>query len=185
KKAWARPLKNKTSAKVINAFEKVFQQSGTTPENLQSDKGKEFVAHDTDNLIYFRVQYHDEYCNEAYIKQMSGLALNYFKEDETRMMYRDKAAWYACRIPAGDYENIQSIIKVINQHEIIQKLLNFEYDKTTKRVSLNMKDEVAFLGLSQRLCIQLEYEPGINIAKYPRPLHPANIWVGLPTQMLV
>ncbi|KAF2892091.1 hypothetical protein ILUMI_14082 [Ignelater luminosus] len=140
---------------------------------------------DTDNLIYYRVQYHDEYCKEDYIEKMLKNAGNCFKENETCMVYNDKRAWYVFRISAGDYENILSIIQVINQHEVIKKLLNFEYNKTTKRVSLNMKDEVAFLGLSQRLCIQLRYEPRINMAKYPRPLHPANIWIGLPSQMFV
>ncbi|KAF2905113.1 hypothetical protein ILUMI_01062 [Ignelater luminosus] len=51
KKVWVRPLKNKTFAEVINAFKKVFQQNGTTPENLQSDKEKEFVAQFVQNFL--------------------------------------------------------------------------------------------------------------------------------------
>ncbi|KAF2885840.1 hypothetical protein ILUMI_20333 [Ignelater luminosus] len=44
KKAWAMPLKHKTSTEVINAFKQVFDASGHTPKHLQTDKGKDFLA---------------------------------------------------------------------------------------------------------------------------------------------
>lgn len=44
KMAWARPLKSKTAKAIINAFKEIFQECGSTPLKLQTDKGKEFVA---------------------------------------------------------------------------------------------------------------------------------------------
>lgn len=44
KVAWAKPLKLKTASSVINAFKEIFEECGTTPVNLETDKGKEFVA---------------------------------------------------------------------------------------------------------------------------------------------
>ena len=42
KRAWAVPLKNKTGAEIIKAFEKIFKE-GRTPEKLQTDAGSEFM----------------------------------------------------------------------------------------------------------------------------------------------
>uniref|UniRef100_A0A1Y1N5I8 Integrase catalytic domain-containing protein n=1 Tax=Photinus pyralis TaxID=7054 RepID=A0A1Y1N5I8_PHOPY len=44
KKAWARPLKQKTANSIIEAFSSIFEECDNTPENIQTDKGKEFVA---------------------------------------------------------------------------------------------------------------------------------------------
>ena len=44
KRAWAVPLKNKTSAEIIKAFEKIFKEGRRrTPEKLQTDAGSEFM----------------------------------------------------------------------------------------------------------------------------------------------
>lgn len=45
KYAWAKPLKNKTSNMIIDAFKKIFEE-GRKPENLRTDRGKEFVNND-------------------------------------------------------------------------------------------------------------------------------------------
>ena len=42
KKAWVRPLKDKTAASVADAFEDVFRESGRTPRKLRTDQGLEF-----------------------------------------------------------------------------------------------------------------------------------------------
>ena len=42
KRAWAVPLKNKTGAEIIKAFETIFKE-GRTPEKLQTDAGSEFM----------------------------------------------------------------------------------------------------------------------------------------------
>lgn len=61
KYVWVEPLRDKTSASVINAFQRVLDGSeGRVPEYLQSDKGREFVARPfqhflKENDIRFRV----------------------------------------------------------------------------------------------------------------------------------
>ena len=42
KKAWVRPLKDKTAATVARAFEDVFEKDGRVPRKLRTDKGQEF-----------------------------------------------------------------------------------------------------------------------------------------------
>lgn len=44
KVAWVKTLKLKTGASVINAFKEIFAECGATPVNVQTDKGKEFIA---------------------------------------------------------------------------------------------------------------------------------------------
>ena len=49
KYAWAIPLKDKSSANVKNAFEKIFSER--TPESLQTDSGKEFTNKVVQNFL--------------------------------------------------------------------------------------------------------------------------------------
>lgn len=42
KYAWVVPLKNKTGKEVVKAFERILKTSQRKPQNLQTDKGKEF-----------------------------------------------------------------------------------------------------------------------------------------------
>lgn len=43
KYAWAIPLKKKTGAEVVEAFQNIFKESGRKPLMLRTDRGKEFV----------------------------------------------------------------------------------------------------------------------------------------------
>ena len=52
KRAFAKPLKNKTAAEVIKAFESIFSESNMRPKNIQSDKGTEFTAEDVQTKRY-------------------------------------------------------------------------------------------------------------------------------------
>ena len=40
--AWFRPLKNKTGASVVRVFQSIVKEGGPKPQQLQTDKGKEF-----------------------------------------------------------------------------------------------------------------------------------------------
>ena len=42
KYAWVRPLKTKTGAEVVQAFQSILKDGGRQPQTLQTDKGKEF-----------------------------------------------------------------------------------------------------------------------------------------------
>lgn len=51
KYAWAKPIKNKTSEHVQSAMQTIFKQSKRTPNNLQTDHGKEFYNKSFQNLM--------------------------------------------------------------------------------------------------------------------------------------
>lgn len=51
KKAFARPLKNKTAAEVTKAMSSVIEEIGTPPKNIHSDQGKEFFNKDFQKLM--------------------------------------------------------------------------------------------------------------------------------------
>ncbi|KAK7576269.1 hypothetical protein V9T40_012555 [Parthenolecanium corni] len=44
KKAYVEPLRDKTAHSIIQAFRRIFEESGLRPVNLRTDKGKEFIA---------------------------------------------------------------------------------------------------------------------------------------------
>ena len=45
------PLKNKSGATVVKAFDSIFKSTGRTPDNLQTDKGSEFTSAETKRLF--------------------------------------------------------------------------------------------------------------------------------------
>lgn len=51
KKAYARPLKNKTGSEVVKAMSSIIQEIGTKPKNIHSDQGKEFFNKDFKKLM--------------------------------------------------------------------------------------------------------------------------------------
>lgn len=51
KKAWVRPLKDKTAASVATAFENVFRESGRVPRKLRTDQGLEFRGQALQTLL--------------------------------------------------------------------------------------------------------------------------------------
>lgn len=139
----------------------------------------------TDNLIYYRTTPPDE-SGEA-----SSLTADQLLEDATtyfmnpsRTAYT-RGGWYVLRIPAGNYENIEDIVDAINKHSLLDSLLKFDYSRITKRVALKLGVSVPVLGLSPRLALQLGYMPGTNLAVNQIPTHPANVWIGLPSQMFI
>lgn len=52
KYAYVRPMKQKNSESIKKMFWKFFNEADTTPTNLQSDKGTEFIAKDVQ--LYFK-----------------------------------------------------------------------------------------------------------------------------------
>jgi transposase InsO family protein len=51
KYAWAIPVKDKGSKSMLIGFQTLFRQSGRTPQNLQTDMGKEFLNKEVQNLL--------------------------------------------------------------------------------------------------------------------------------------
>jgi len=49
--AWAVPLLNKSAQQIIDAFKKIFNESGRRPQKLWVDKGSEFVNKDVKNFF--------------------------------------------------------------------------------------------------------------------------------------
>lgn len=140
---------------------------------------------DLDNLIYYRTPsaaVADN--NDGDIETLLKAARIAFKDPKAEYYHRE-GGWTVVRISAGNYESVEDIVTAINQHSKLEKLLSFQYSKVTKRLSLSIKALLSVLGFSQRLALQLGYKPDVNLVTHPTPAHPANIWVGLPSQMFV
>lgn len=51
KKAYVQPLKSKNSTAIIEAYKNIFANSGCKPQNLETDKGSEFIAKDVQEFF--------------------------------------------------------------------------------------------------------------------------------------
>lgn len=175
---------NNTTTKFITQLHKRIRLSGNWVVGIAEIQYPcSFLAVSAaDNLIYYRTTPPDP--EEKSIEELLNTASKYFNDDDEQVLYKNND-WNVLRIPAGNYESINGIIATINTHELLKKLLKFSYNKLTKRVSLTLNTELPVMGLSQRLALQLGYKPGVNIALNKVPAHPANIWVGLPSQMFI
>lgn len=138
---------------------------------------------ESDNLIYYRPPKPEKVEGDQDIEIVLKDAHRYFN-DSNQEVY-NSGGWCVVRIATGNYERIEDIIKAINKHKILGKIVKFEYNKASKKVSLSIEPSVTALGCSQRLALQLGYKPHANLVQNPTPSHPANIWVGIPSQMFV
>lgn len=86
----------------------------------------------------------------------------------------------------GDYINVKEVIDMINKHEVIRDHTYFNYDEKTKRVEINSQSHVIQIELSDKLALQLGFSPGENdLLKNNQSIRPANLRVGLPSQMYI
>ncbi|KAK4881767.1 hypothetical protein RN001_005086 [Aquatica leii] len=137
---------------------------------------------ETDNLMYYRTEPPEEH--ELSLEEVLNLATKHFldNKDSIHFSYQE---WHIVKISPGNYESIEDVITEINNHEIIKKLINFKYNRITKRVFLKVNTTLSVLGFSRRLALQLGFQPDQNLAKEKTSAHPANIWTGIPSQMFI
>jgi hypothetical protein len=89
--AWCRPLKNKSGEAVAAALQDVFDASGRVPRKFRSDRGTEFLAKTTRNLLkrhnivfYTADNYSKASHAERFIRTLKGRMWKYFKATNTK-----------------------------------------------------------------------------------------------------
>lgn len=118
----------------------------------------------------FTVQEHE---NIVYIKK-------------SMMMPNEKkpsTVFYKNHIPATNYDNIDHILSALNN---IKEKFKFRYDKISKFVSFSAMDEALIsVSLSPKLALQLGFEPNRNLIEKNMGKCPANLHLGLPSQLFL
>lgn len=89
---------------------------------------------------------------------------------------------YKSHIPASSYEDIQDVLTAVNSRETAKLRL----DKISKLISLtgNTNDLIS-LKFSPKLSLQLGFDPNTNVATKTIGKFPANLYLGLPSQLYV
>lgn len=108
----------------------------------------------------------------------------------------------------GNYETIGKLVAKLNKSEILKPKVVFSYSKTTKRVSVEIKESTSYsttrvnnvefidpherenktikkLTLPENLSLQLGFEPGTNLATVKQAAHTANVLLGIPSQLFI
>lgn len=89
---------------------------------------------------------------------------------------------YKSHIPASSYENIEDVLTVVNSKEPFK----LRYDRLSKYISITQNDEnLISLHFSPKLSLQLGFDPYTNVAVKRYGKFPANLYLGLPSQLYV
>lgn len=94
------------------------------------------------------------------------------------------------KIKSGLYNDIPMVINELNKIPEIEQEVDFKYDKLTQKVTVDFKGEggefiIVELSFSPKLAVQLGFAPGQNLYLKGSALHPANLLLGLPSQMFI
>jgi hypothetical protein len=87
-------------------------------------------------------------------------------------------------VPAGFYPDIQQILDKLNNIERLQEGLEFTYDPSTRRVSLENKFNHKF-SFSKKLNVLLGYEPNQNHIPKGLANSPVDLYSAIPKQLFV
>lgn len=118
----------------------------------------------------FTVQNHE---NVVYIKKEMLMP----EQEKPSLVY------YKTHIPATNYDDINQILTALNN---IGEKIKFRYDEISKFVSVMVKDEsIKSLTLTAKLGFQLGFEPNRNLVENGSGKCPANLHLGLPSQLFV
>lgn len=106
----------------------------------------------------------------------------------------------------GYYETVEDFVTVLNKSEILKSKVAFNYSKTSKRVSVEIKDfshtstranpieviharasanKINKLSLPETVSLQLGFKPGTNLATVRQAPHMSNILLGIPSQLFI
>lgn len=105
---------------------------------------------------------------------------------KTMVMPNEKTpslVYYKKHIPATNYDNINHILTALNN---MKEQVRFRYDEISKFVSVSvMDDSVKSVTLKPKLSVQLGFEPNRNLVDNGLGKCPANLHLGLPSQLFV
>lgn len=94
--------------------------------------------------------------------------------------------WMKTKIASGNYISTGDVIAALNSNKDLLNKVLFQLDQTSNRVSISVLDRsIVKLTMSSNLCLQLGFEPNNDFRKDSVSKHPANVLLGLPSQLLV
>lgn len=88
-------------------------------------------------------------------------------------------------IPATSYDSIDHFLKAFNENPQLKNKVKFRCDPVTKMVAVTTNDEITSITTSAILSLQLGYKPRSNLKEITIGIHPANLYLGLPSQIFV
>lgn len=93
---------------------------------------------------------------------------------------------YTSHVPATNYDGIIHLLKAFNENPILKDCVAFRYDDISKRVMVTAIDKsVTSITSSAKLSLQLGFEPNTNFIRNGMGKYPANLYLGLPSQMFI
>lgn len=120
----------------------------------------------------FNVQKHE---NVVYIKKKVKL----IEDDFTTIEYKS-------HIPETSYDDVDHILRALNENPLLKNHAVFRYDKISRLVrATKLKDDIISVTASPRLSLQLGFEPWSNLAGTLIGKYPVNLYLGLPSQLFI
>lgn len=93
---------------------------------------------------------------------------------------------YKSHIPATNYDNIDHILKALNENPLLNNNVVIRYDKISKLVrATKQKDNIISISATPKLSLQLGFEPRTNLIGNATGKYPVNLYLGLPSQLFV
>lgn len=91
------------------------------------------------------------------------------------------------KIEPGNYNRIEDLISALNSNTLLINKVTFKINKPVqKKIAITIQDKsITELTMSPNLCLQLGFEPWTNLCLPRESHHPANVLLGLPSQMFV
>lgn len=90
----------------------------------------------------------------------------------------------SAKLTPGNYTSVGEIIDALNSHERLVDVVSFEYD--SKKVQIIFKETIDQIEMSHRLALILGFDPReADLKKNNVSIRPANVLLGLPSQMYV
>src|SRR5436190_13782948 len=90
------------------------------------------------------------------------------------------------KVPAGDYKNIEDLLRTMNRDTELLKYVTFSYAKATQMVEIYPSLDVSQVELCTSLALVLGFDPNeTDLITNRKSIRPADIYAALPSHMYV
>src|SRR5436190_9450583 len=90
------------------------------------------------------------------------------------------------KVPAGDYKNIDDLLRTMNRDTELLQYVTFSYDKATQMVEIYQSLNVSQVELCTSLALVLGFDPNeTDLLTNRKSIRPADIYAALPSHMYV
>ena len=90
------------------------------------------------------------------------------------------------KVPAGDYKNIDDLLRTMNRDTELLQYVTFSYDKATQMVEIYPSLNVSQVELCTSLALVLGFDPNeTDLLTNRKSIRPADIYAALPSHMYV